>query len=31
LWRRLCLCGGLESSWIVMGRVTSHGADFEID
>jgi hypothetical protein len=31
------LCGvdyaseGLESSWIVMDRVTSHGADFETD
>jgi len=31
VWRGLCLCEGLESSWIVMGRVTSHGADFETD
>jgi hypothetical protein len=29
--RELCLCEGLESGWIVMGRVTSHGADFETD
>jgi hypothetical protein len=31
VWRGLCLCEGLESSWIVMGRVTSHGPDFETD
>jgi hypothetical protein len=24
-----CLCEGLESGWIAMGRVKSHGADFE--
>jgi len=29
--RGLCLCEGLESGWIAMGRVTSHGADFETD
>ena len=31
VWRGLCLCEGLESSWIVTGRDTSHGADFETD
>jgi hypothetical protein len=31
VWRGLCLCEGLGSGWIVIGRVTSHSADFETD
>ena len=31
VWHGLCLCEGLESGWIVMGRITLRGADFEVD
>jgi hypothetical protein len=31
MWRGLCLCKGLESGCIVIGKVISYGVDFETD